>query len=80
MATIGHSQLAGRAVRIVRIVSDSDIIEQIFELWRVAAPIDLISRTLHIPESTVRHVLQYGKLPQTHPLWRQPEPDRISDK
>jgi hypothetical protein len=48
--------------------SDS-IVEQIRELWKVATPVEQIAATLHLPPSTIRHVIDHGELPEPEPQW-----------
>ncbi|MEZ6129903.1 MAG: hypothetical protein R3C59_14565 [Planctomycetaceae bacterium] len=52
-------------------MSSTPIIDDIVALWQVATPVEDIARKLHLPIRSVRHALEFGRLPEPQPRWNQ---------
>ena len=76
-------------------IDDHDsLVMKIRELWQLATPLPEIAASLHLPEPTVRYVIDHSELPEAEPQWilrairaaqrglleDQPERDHISER
>lgn len=48
------------------------VIDDIITVYQHCVSDAVIARRLHLPESTVRHVIAHGTLPELQPAWKQP--------
>ena len=65
-----------------RAKDDAEIVETIIRLHEICTPIAVISRQVHLPEETIRFVIQRHRLPEQQlPLqWIQPAPEKESER
>ncbi|MEZ6125389.1 MAG: hypothetical protein R3C49_19760 [Planctomycetaceae bacterium] len=54
------------------VMNSQAIIDDICSMWQLMISTEVIANKLHLPESTIMHVLQTGIMPKPKPQWRQP--------
>ena len=52
---------------------EGQAISDIITLYRNGDSATEIAERLHLPEATVRHVIEHGTLPEPQPQWPTPE-------
>jgi len=52
-------------------MSSQAIVDDIRGLYQLLTPVNVIARTLHLSEHIVRHAIEFGRLPEEQPNWKQ---------